>query len=123
MTDKVDRLAEQEAVLAAKLKSTREERLREEARLASRRAELVGKVVLKQVKEGKLEANWLRELLGENLSRKADRALFDLNRAAEDERVLEPEYSGQQRIGEGESETADSADEVGLAAPTASLGH
>lgn len=121
MTEKVDRLAEQEAVLAAKLKSTREERLREEERLASRRAELVGKVVLKQVEEGKLEASWLRELLGENLSRKTDRALFDLDRAAEDERVLEPD-SGQQRVAESQSETADSSGEVGLATATASLG-
>ena len=118
MTDKVDRLAEQEAALATKLKRTREERLREEARLARRRAELVGGVVLKQVREGKLGEAWLRKLLDESLARKADRTLFDLNRVAEDERTPEPDDPGQETVTKSLGEIADSSSgETGLATP------
>ena len=118
MTDKVDRRAEQEAALATKLKRTRDERLREEARLATRRAELVGKVVLKQVKEGKLGEAWLRELLDESLARKADRTLFNLNRVAEDERTPEPDELVRETVTESLGKIADgSGGETGFAIP------
>lgn len=90
MSDKVDRLVKEEEALADKLKRLREERLREEKKLKSQRAEVVGRLVLKRVSEGVLEASWLRLLLSEGLTRKADRNLFDLDHEHEDETVLEP---------------------------------
>ena len=88
MSDKVDRLVKEEEALADKLKRLREERLREEKKLESQRAEVVGRLVLKRVSEGVLEASWLRSLLSEGLARKADRTLFDLDHEHEDETVL-----------------------------------
>lgn len=89
MSDKVDRLVKEEEALADKLKRLREERLREEKKLESQRAEVLGRLVLKRVSEGVLEASWLRSLLSEGLTRKADRALFGLDHEHEDETVLE----------------------------------
>lgn len=93
MSDKVDRLAREEEALAAKLKSLRDERIREEKKRDSRRAEVVGGLVLKRVAEGELEASWLGSLLREGLTRKTDRALFELEQEAEDESVLEPPFT------------------------------
>jgi len=87
VTDKVDRLAREEEALAARLKSLRDERLREEKRLEARRTEVVGSLILKGVAEGELETSWLHALLRKGLIRKTDRALFDLEQEREDENV------------------------------------
>ncbi len=90
MSGKVDRLVREEEALAARLKSLRDARIREEKKRDLRRAEVVGTLVLKRVAEGELEASWLRSLLREGLTHKGDRNLFELEGEGEDENVLEP---------------------------------
>lgn len=90
MSGKVDRLVREEEALAARLKSLRDARIREEKKRDLRRAEVVGTLVLKRVAEGELEASWLRSLLHEGLTHKGDRILFELGKEGEDENVLEP---------------------------------
>lgn len=90
MSGKVDRLVREEEALAARLKSLRDARIREEKKRDLRRAEVVGTLVLKQVAEGELEASWLHSLLREGLTRRGDLALFELGDKGEDENALEP---------------------------------
>ncbi len=111
MTDKVDRLAREEEALATRLKSLRDERLREEKKLEARRAEVVGSLILKQVAEGELETSWFHALLRKGLTRKTDRALFHLEQEREDENV-EPDFTDDENLEPGE-DNEDDLDDLG----------
>ena len=113
MTDKVDRLAREEEALASKLKRLREARLQEEKKLRSRRAEVVGNLILKRVSEGELEASWLETLLSEGLTRKTDRTLFELDQVTEDESVQETDLEASSSgLEDDESSSDDDVDEL-----------